>query len=178
MKTFFIIFLCVILGGIYVYNTNWFQSSFRYERYYRPIYEAPFDVTQKGETVSIPLKYTYRTCYDLALTVPDKNVFHDRLVGPGLLAYRFLSDGRVLGDGLSFPPDKRQLGLRRDTSLIPVMLFDLPFAKEGGDLVLELEVVEPFTFLKPYAGNIKCRITPDYDSKVGRCIGEDLRIRQ
>jgi hypothetical protein len=114
----------------------------------------------------------------LALTVPDKNVFHERKVGPGLLAYRFLSDGRILAEGLSYTPDKQNLGLRRNTSLISVLLFDLPFPGEGNTLVLELEVLEPFEFLKPYVGNIKCRITPDYDSKIGRCVNEDLRIKQ
>jgi hypothetical protein len=96
MKVLLTISLCIILGGMYLYNTNWFQSSFLYKQFYQPICDTPFDATKKGKTLSIPLKYKYHTCYDLALTVPDKNVFHERLIGSGLLAYRFLSDGKVL----------------------------------------------------------------------------------
>ncbi|QGY39537.1 hypothetical protein GM415_05195 [Pseudodesulfovibrio cashew] len=178
MRAFLTLILCATLASVYFYNTNWFQSTFLYNRFYQPIYDAPFDATKRGEKVSIPLKYTYQTCYDLALTVPDKNVFHHSMVGPGRLAYRFVSGGKLLGNGLSFPPDRHQLGLRRNTSLIPVMLFDLPFPGQSSELVLELEVVEPFEFLAPYKDNIKCRITPDYDPKVNRCIGEALRINQ
>jgi len=163
---------------VYFYNTNWFQSSFLYNRFYQPIYDAPFDATQKGATASIPLTYKFHTCYDLALTVPGKSVFHDDIVGPGALAYRFISNGKVLKEGLSFPADKRQLMLQRSTSVIPLMLFDLPFPEADDELQLDIRVVSPFDFLKPFAGGIRCRITPDYDSKFGGCHSEDLRIAQ
>ena len=50
-------FLIIILaGGIYIYNTTRFQALFKAD-FYDDICYMPFDVTKKGEKITIPLKY-------------------------------------------------------------------------------------------------------------------------
>lgn len=168
--------LCLVLGSMYLYNTNWFQSFFLYDRFYEDIYNAPFDVTKKGASISIPLKYKYRTCYRLAIAVPDKNIFHERRAGYGLLAYKFISKNKVLAEGYTHVPTRRDLMLKRGITSINILVFDLPFLGAGEDLTLHLEVREPFRDLEPYAGNINCKINPDYNADFGKCYNEDLKI--
>ncbi|MBI9078585.1 MAG: hypothetical protein JEY79_02445 [Pseudodesulfovibrio sp.] len=176
MKALKIFFICLVLGGLYFYNTNWFQSFFLYDRFYENIVYAPFDVTIKGETTFIPLKHKFNTCYELTVAVPDKNIFHDGLVGPGALRYRFISRGKTIAEGLTFPPARQHLTLYRGVTLIAILVFDLPFPGAGNDLSLELTVETPMTFLNEYSGKINCSIRPNYSAKAGRCYDEELKI--
>ena len=57
------------------------------------------------------------------------------------------------------------------------MVFDLPFPAPG-DVILQLEVVEPFSFMKEYEGHTSIIINPDYCPKFDECYHEDLRINQ
>jgi len=171
-------FLIIILaGGIYIYNTTRFQALFK-DDFYDDICYMPFDVTKKDEKISIPLKYKYKTCYRLCIAVPDKNIAVKRISGPGVLNYRFVSNGRVLADGRTFEPNRRSLSFYLGISTIHILVFNLPFPGAGDDLTLELEVLEPMTFLEPYAGKIYCKINPDYNPKFCECYNKKLMIPQ
>ncbi|CCH48501.1 protein of unknown function [Pseudodesulfovibrio piezophilus C1TLV30] len=176
MKGLKIFLICIVLGGVFVYNTNWFQSFFLYNRFLESIADVPFDVTKKGETISIPLKHKFNTCYELNVAVPDKNIFHDNIVGPGALRYRFVSGGKILAKGFTFPAVRQHLTLYRGVTLITILVFDLPTPGAGNDVSLELTVDTPMAFLNKYAGKIKCNIRPNYSAKAGGCYNEELRI--
>ncbi len=171
-----ILFL-LLAGGIYFYNTNWFQSTSK-DDFYDDICHVPFDVTKKGEKIAIPLKYKYNTCYSIAISVPDKNVFHNHIVGPGVLNYRFISNGRVLAEGCTPDHNKYRISFYQDISSIHILVFNLPFPGAGDDLTLELDVLEPMAFLNPYIGNIYCRIKPAYSTKFSLCYDKGLMIPQ
>lgn len=174
MKKLLIVFLCMILGGVYFYNTDWFQSFFMYRQYYQDIVNVPFDATRTGETINIPIKHTYRTCYSLSIGVPDSKMFHRRFDGDGILAYRFISKDKVLAEGITARPKRRTL--YRGATYINLMVFDLPFPGAGDDLTLVLTVKEPMEFLTQFKGDLTCRIRPNYSSKKGECYDEVLRI--
>lgn len=176
MKGFKIVIICLVLGGVYFYNTNWFQSFFLYNRFYENIADVPFDVTEKGETISIPLKHKFNTCYELNVAVPEKNVFHNTPVGPGSLRYRFKSMGQVIAEGTTFPAERKNFTLYRGVTLITILVFDLPFPGAGRDLSLDLTVETPMAFLNDYKGKIQCSIRPDYSADRGGCSDEGLRI--
>ena len=176
MRVVWILLFCLFLGGVYFYHTIWFQSFFLYDHFYEDIYNAPFDVTHKGNTLSIPLKYKYKTCYSLAIAVPDKDIFHDRTAGYGLLAYRFISEGKVLAEGYTHAPTRRNLMLKRGITSINILVFDLPFPGAGSDLTLQLEVLEPFKYLEFHSGNIYCKINPDYNPDFDECYNKDLSV--
>lgn len=176
MKGLKIFLVCLVLGGVYFYNSNWFQSFFLYNRFYENIADVPFEVTNKGEMISIPIKHKFNTCYELSVVVPDKNVFHDRLVGPGTFKFRFISKGKTLDEGFTYPPAPQHFTLYRGVTLIPILVFDLPFSGAGSDLSLELTVETPMTFLDGYAGRLKCSIRPNYSAEAGGCFDEELRM--
>ena len=176
MRILWIMLLCLVLSGVYFYNTNWFQSFFMYDRFYEDIYDESFDVTKKGKTITIPLKYKYKTCYSLAIAVPDKNIFHDRIAGYGLLSYKFISRNKVLAEGYTHAPTRRNLTLKQGVTSTHILVFDLPFPGADNDLVLHLEVQEPFAYLEPYSGKITCKINPNYIADFGKCYNEDLRV--
>jgi hypothetical protein len=176
MRALRIMLLCLALGGIYFYNTNWFQSFFLYDRFYEDIYNAPFDVTKVGESISIPLEYKYKTCYRLAVAISDKDIFHERRAGYGLLEYRFVSRNKVLAEGYTHVPTRHDLMLKQGITSINILVFHLPFPGASDDLTLHLEVREPFRELEQYAGNINCKINPDYSADLGICYNEDLMI--
>lgn len=176
MRNLKIFLLLFILGGILFYNSNWFQSAFLPERFYKDIFNAPFDVTKTGESISIPLKYTFKTCYAIEIAVPDKNLFHHDKSGNGILKYQFISNGRVIAEGLTHPPNSRHMRLYRGITSIILFVFDLPFNGEGDSLTLDIEVIEPMSFLEAFSGEIHCRVNPSYDAKLGKCHGEATRI--
>jgi len=176
MRNLKIFLLLLVLGGMLFYNSNWFQSIFLPERFYKDIFNAPFDVTKNGESISIPLKYKYKTCYALEIAVPDKDLFHNSEPGNGLLKYSFVSNGRVIDEGLTYPPNSLHMALYRGITSIIILVFDLPFNSEGDSLTLDLEVIEPMRFLEPFSGKIHCKVSPSYDAKLGKCHGESTRI--
>ena len=171
-------FLIIILAGvIYIYNTTRFQALFK-DDFYDDICYMPFDVTKKGEKITIPLKYKYKTCYSIAIAVGDRNIFHKRIVGHGILNYRFTSKGHALAEGRTFEAQKHNLMYYLGITSINILVFNLPFPGAGDDLTLELEVLEPMTFLEPYAGNTYCKINPDYDPMFCECYNKKLMIPQ
>ncbi|MBI9078600.1 MAG: hypothetical protein JEY79_02545 [Pseudodesulfovibrio sp.] len=176
MRYLLITFLCVVAGGVYFYNTNWFHASFMGDRFHRDIFSAPFDATKIGATIAIPIKYNYKTCYGLTIAVPDSKLAHRGFDGDGIWEYRFMSGNKTLAEGLTAQPSKRHRSLYRGVSYVTLLVFDLPFPGAGSDLTLELTVKEPMEFLRPFAGQIDCRIRPDYSAKAGKCYNEALKI--
>jgi hypothetical protein len=100
---------------------------------------------------------------------------HSGNVGYGLLAYRFISEKRVLAEGYTHAPSERNLTLSHGITSISILVFDLPFTEAKDDLTLELKVLEPMKFLKPFAGKISCKINPDYIAEFNKCYNEDLK---
>ena len=176
MKRSLIVFLCFVGVSVFIYKTDWFQSFFMHEKYYQDILNVPFEATQKGETITVSLKHTYRTCYGLSIGVPDSKLAHDGFEGNGALQYRFKSNGIVLAEGTTPRPKRRSL--KGGTTYIKLMVFDLPFQNAEDDLILELTVKEPMTFLSQFKGELTCRIRPNYSPINGECYDEVLRIRQ
>jgi hypothetical protein len=178
VKKVLVILMVLSAGGVYFYNTNWFQAFFRNETFYETIADVPFDVLKKGERISIPLKYKYDTCYDVAVAVPGRELSDSRATGEGRLKYQFVSDGEILASGVTQPVVRRGWGGDDDVSIRPLMVFDLPFPEAPGDVILQLEVVEPFGFMQEYEGHTAIVINPDYTPKFDKCYHEDLRIDQ
>lgn len=177
MKKLLAVVIVLAAGGVYFYNTNWFQAFFFNETFYENIADVPFDVLKKGERISIPLKYKYSTCYDVAVAVPGRELSNSRKTGEGRLGYQFISNGEILASGITKPVVRRGWGGGDDTSIRSLVVFDLPFPAPG-DVILQLEVVEPFSFMKEYEGHTSIIINPDYCPKFDECYHEDLRINQ
>ncbi|WP_316897612.1 hypothetical protein [Pseudodesulfovibrio indicus] len=178
MKKLFVILMVVFAVGVYVFNTNRFQAFFFNETFYENIVDLPYDVLKKGERISIPLKYKYDTCYDVAVAVPGRELSDSRESGDGRLMYQFVSEGKILASGVTKPIVRRGWGGSDAISIRPLMVFDLPFSEAHGDVILQLEVVEPFLFMKEYEGHTTIVINPDYAPKFDKCYHEDLRIDQ
>ncbi|MBI9081879.1 MAG: hypothetical protein JEY79_19330 [Pseudodesulfovibrio sp.] len=147
------------------YNSNWFQSTFVYGQFYENIYSAPFDVTQKGNRVVIPIKYKYATSYGLAVSVPDGEAFTFADFEEGSLRYRFISKDQILGEGMTLPLIGKNRIVKDGSSSIDILIFTLPISGAGDDLTLDLEVITPIKFLNGYSGKITCFINPYYESK-------------
>ncbi|SKA98671.1 hypothetical protein SAMN02745704_02941 [Paucidesulfovibrio gracilis DSM 16080] len=167
----------MVISAIFFYNTTWFQSMFS-DDFYKNIAEIQFDVLHKGNTISIPIKYKYKTCYDLGIAVPGKHLMAYRKEGPGRLHYKFISDGNMLTEGFTRPVSRHNMGGNDDYTALLLMVFDLPLKENVRNVILELEVVEPFTFLAEYKGQTSIIINPNYEPKVGGCYNESLRIIQ
>ena len=170
--------LVVIIGFVFFYNTIWFQSFFLYKEFYKNIVNVHFDVTQKDAVISIPIHYHYKTCYDLGVAVPESVFLHSDKTGKGKLGYKFISAGKLLADGITNPVSHFHWTGGDDFSKIVLMVFDLPFPGASSDLTLELEVIEPFSFMSKYKGQTSIIINPDYNADVGKCYNDKLRINQ
>ncbi|QGY39536.1 hypothetical protein GM415_05180 [Pseudodesulfovibrio cashew] len=176
MKYLKITAVLLIVVGIYFFKSDWFQASFFPESYYKNTCFVPFDVTKEGNTITIPLKYTHSTCYSLAISVTDKDIFHDNIVGPGTLKYHFISKGQIIATGNTYMPNRRHLRLINGVTSINILVFNLPYRGAGKDLKLQLTVHEPFNFLSAYKEKTFCEISPDYNPKVGKCYNDTLMI--
>lgn len=177
MKKFALFLAGTLFCIFYFTNSPWFQSLFFSKDFYQNIYSASFDVLTKGNSITIPInKYAYSTCYDLSLAVPEDDLAHNWQKGNGRLSYSFESGGEVLHEGTTNPPDGKHRRLYNETSSVSLLVFDLPFPKADNDLVLNLIVLEPMTFLNKYSGDITVQINPDYSGKLNGCYNEELRI--
>lgn len=178
MRLTTIIIIILTLGAAFLYNTIWFQAFFFHKKFYENIHSEPFDVTKKNESTSIKINYKYNTCYDLSISVPGSKLFHSEGIGKGALKYQFISDGRILKEGITFQPSKRNLSLYNGRSSVSILAFDLPFPGANGDLTLNLKVIDPMIYLKKYSNNITCQINPDYNPDFNQCYNKDLKITQ
>lgn len=149
-----------------------------FDDFYKNIIEMKFDILKKENKISIPIKYKYKTCYDLGIAVPGKHLMAYRKEGPGRLHYKFLSNGDLLTEGVTFPVSRHHMGGNDDYTTLKLMVFDLPIKGQSDDLILELEVIEPFSFISEYEGQTSIVINPNYETKVGGCYNESLRIIQ
>jgi len=168
--------LVVIAGCVYCYNTIWFQSMFN-DSFYKSIVDAPFNVSQNEERLTVPLKYKYKTCYEVGLAVPGRDLSDTRKAGKGLMGYKFVFKGKTLASGVTQPVVGPGWSGDDHISIRPLIVFDLPFPGASEGLFLTLEVIEPFVFLEEYKGETSIIIRPNYEPKVGKCYDEDLRIQ-
>lgn len=173
-----IILVLLLALGVYIYSTNWFQSSFLTESYYKEIALVPFDIAAKGEQTTIPIHFKHKTCYALGVQVPGSEAFHSKPTGKGRLGYKFISGRSVIAEGVTRPVPRTGWGGNDHVSIRKLMVFDLPFRGFSKGLSLELEVVEPFSFMQDYKGQTSIVIKPNYEPKVGGCYNEDLRIEK
>lgn len=175
MKRLAFALIILVASSIYIYNTMWFQSLFN-DSFYNSIVDVPFDVTKKGSLISVPLKFNYKSCYCLGIKVPGRELSDSLRTGKGQLWYQFQSNGVVITEGVTQPVTRRGWGGNDLYSIRKLMIFDLPFPTASKELVLKLEVVEPFSFMKGYKGQTSIDIRPNYEPKAGKCYDEDLRI--
>ncbi|QJB55827.1 hypothetical protein [Pseudodesulfovibrio sp. zrk46] len=178
MKKAALFIIPLIMCAIYLYNTNQFQAFFASKSFYANIVDVPFDVTSKGKQTTLPLKHKFNTCYDLSIAIPGREALDSRYEGKGQLAYQFISEGTVIADGITQPVHAQKWTGNERASICKLMVFDLPFPKASDDLVLRLEVTEPFDFLQEHKDNTFIVIAPNYSSKFDECYDEDLRITQ
>ena len=177
MRVIPLLTLIVIIGFIYIYNTNRFQSLFL-DDFYDDIAYIKFDVIRKNETISIPINHKYKTCYDLGITVPGKKFSAYPNEGPGQLRYKFISNGNLLIEGVTKRFSRHSIGGNDKHTILKLIVFDLPLRKQVDDLTIKLTVVEPFSFLEEYKGHTSIVINPNYSAKFGKCYNEKLRIEQ
>lgn len=178
MKKNAIALIVLIAVGGYFYSTNWFQSFFLTESFYKDIALVPFDIATKGEQTTIPINFKHKTCYTLGIQVPGTEAFHSKPTGKGRLEYKFITGGKVIAEGVTQPVPRKGWGGDDHVSIRKLMVFDLPFRGFSKELSVELEVVEPFGFIQGYRGQTSIVIRPNYEPKVGGCYNEDLRIAQ
>lgn len=177
MKRTILIAALTVTIGIYAYNTPLFRSIFVSDAFFADIIQIPFDVLNKDETVSIPLRYKYDTYYELEIVVPGRELSDAYATGKGRLLYRFISNGKTLATGKTRQVGRHNWGGDDAVSRLAIMTFDLPFEGESDDLILELRVIEPFAFMSKYKGSLSIAVSPAYSPKVGN-MHEDLRIDQ
>ena len=170
----YIIVAFVIAVGLYTYNTVWFQSSFLYNDFYKPIANAPFDVSRKGNKIAIPLEQKNDTCYVFAISVPDRSLFFTKQMWNGKLRLRFVAGDKVLYGGTA-RPDFEYRNYYKGHTLIYLAVFDLP-AQDVERSVLEVEVLEPLDFLDGFVGTVEGIVRANYSAKLDKCSAEDLRI--
>lgn len=162
----YVIGLMVAAGlFLFLYNSNLFNSYLRPERFYENIYCGPYNVTETGASLTIPITYTFATTYGLSIVVPGDNLFQSSANGNGTLKYSFISNGQTIAQGSTIPPKRENLVVREQSSYVDILFFDLPLPKAGSELQLRLVVERPFVFLKSYEGNIRCCINPSYNPK-------------
>lgn len=176
MKKLAIALVLLFAGGTHLYNSNWFQAFFHNKSFYKNIAEVSFDVTTKGEQIVIPINFKYNTCYELGIQLPRVKAFNSKPTGKGQLGYRFVSDGKVVADGITRPVPRHGWGGDDHYSIRKLMVFDLPFPKVSHELYIELEVIEPFVFMEEYKRQTSIVISPNYEPKFNKCYNEDLRI--
>lgn len=166
-----------VISAVYFYNTTWFQSMF-FDDFYKNIAEVRFDIFKNRNKILIPINYKYNTCYELDIAIPGKNLISYRKEGSGILHYKFLSNGSLLTEGVTYMVSRHHMGGNDDYTTLKLMVFNLPIKGQSDDLILELEVIEPFIFISEYEGQTSIIIKPNYETKVGGCYNESLRIIQ
>ncbi|SDK43374.1 hypothetical protein SAMN05660337_0435 [Maridesulfovibrio ferrireducens] len=131
------------------------------DRYYKPIFEGHFDAAKKGERLSIPINFKYKTEYDLLISIPKDDIksFYSE---KGTLNYKFTSKGKILEKGTTLSPSNTvSYSASINGPLSAVLLtFNLPFPGAGDDLVLVIEAINPLTALNKYSGSILCTVEP------------------
>ncbi|WFS63400.1 hypothetical protein LF599_04345 [Pseudodesulfovibrio thermohalotolerans] len=175
MKKLAAIVIIVFSGCLYLYNTIWFQSMFD-DAFYTNIVDIPFNITRKGEKITVPLKFKSTVCYSLAVKVPWREELNWDSEGKGLLKYRFFSGKNLITEGVTLPVSRHAWGGNDIFSWCKLMVFDLPFPHNPKNLTLNVEVIEPFSFLERYNGHTSLIIRPNYEPKIGACYNENLRI--
>ena len=160
MKRFAVI-ISILIVIFSIYYTNFFQAHFVSDQYYKNIFEGPFDVSQEGERLLIPISFKYKTEYDLLISIPKDDImcFYSE---KNDLNYRFTSKGKILEEGVTFPlSDTSYYCASSEGPLSATLLkFSLPFPEAEEDLVLVLEVVNPLTSFRKYSGSIICTVRP------------------
>lgn len=177
MRYLLVILLSLLLCFAYISGTIRFKSIF-HDDFYSYIVNTPFDVTRKNETLSININNKYGVCHDLGIDIPGNKFGAYPKYGPGKLKYRFISKDKVLAEGVIDVLTTHSLGGMNNSTTILLMVFDLPFKGNINDLVLELTVIEPFSFLEEYKGQTSIVINPNYSDKFDKCYNEELRIEQ
>ena len=147
------------------------------DSFYESLADVPFNILKKGEKKTVQLNGRYKTCYEVGIAVPGRELSDSRKTGKGLLGYQFASKGKILASGVTQPVVGQGWSGNDHISIRPLMVFDLPFPGASDELVLTLEVIEPFSFMKEYKGKTSIIIRPNYEPKVGKCYDEDLRIQ-
>ena len=177
MRYLLALLLAVLLGFAYISSTIRFKSIF-HDDFYHYIVNTPFDVTQKNETVIIPISHKYDICHDLGIDIPGNKFGAYPKYGPGKLRYKFISKEEILADGIIDVLSTHSLGGMNENTTILLMVFDLPFKENIDNLTLELTVVEPFSFLEEYKGQTSIVINPNYSDKFDKCYNDELKIEQ
>jgi hypothetical protein len=161
----------VFVAAVYFYNTVWFQAFFMHEKFYKDIAHVQFDVTQPGEKIEIPLKFKYKTCYDLGISVPGAWMLNSENVAQGQLAYSFMAGDKLLARGIIPAVKRSSFSGDDDHSIVELIVFDLPFAGES-EVVLHVEVIEPFSLLSEFKGHTSIVINlvlPPLNRTLGCC---------
>ncbi len=150
----------LLVGAYMIYSSNVFQSYIYPQQFYADIYRAPFDVTQKDAAINIPITYKYKTRYALYISVDDINAMYDLRKEEGILSYKFISQGKVLKEGLTIAPTMENVTYTNTSSSVAILKFELPLKEDERDLILVLKVIKPLFFLNKYSGKITCEISP------------------
>lgn len=96
MRIKYYVLFSALIAAVYFYNTIWFQAFFIPKMFYEDIANVNFDVSHVGETIEIPLKFNYKTCYSLSLSVPGAWMLNSDNIAQGKLKYKFIAHGKVL----------------------------------------------------------------------------------
>ncbi|MBI9078785.1 MAG: hypothetical protein JEY79_03480 [Pseudodesulfovibrio sp.] len=160
--------LCFVGLLIFFFNTNYFAAFFLSNKFYSPIYTSEFDALTIGTTVSIPLKFKYKTEYGFSLSVPTKGNYAMPVLSlDGHFQYRFIIGNTTLKEGSFSPMVKTVTGLRNNLFLFDLFYFDLPFEDISETVTLEVKIISPVTKLEKYKGTISCFIAPTYSPDRG-----------
>lgn len=142
------------------FNIEYISCCFFPNKFFSEIFNAKFDVTKAGNSITIPLKYNYDTVYGVFISVPDEAALWQIKQQQGICEYEIVSEGKILAKGKTFPPGTKRSIMNKGESSSLILELNLPYPGEKDDLYLNLKVVEPMLFLSKYKGKIACFVRP------------------
>jgi len=158
-----IILSLLLIGALWISQTNDFAVWFNTKQFYSPIFMSKFDAFTTGTTVEATLEEQYHVRHGFSLVLPyNRESFKDFDNLDGRIEYSFTSNNKILLTENSGIPKSPIVVLKDNTWNIVLFTFDLPFNKNPKNLILKVKLISPITKLAKYRDSINCKVSPTY----------------
>ncbi len=155
-----IIFLVLFVSALIIYNSNAFQSLFMTEKYYTPIFDGKIDILNDGARLKLKIDNRYNCKHGIFIAVPGRYNFDNLNKENGILSYKFIANNKIIANGTTAPPERRNTTRLKSRSAVCILEFDIPQEWNSKNVFLTLKVNEPMTFLSQYSSNTTCVVRP------------------